>query len=119
MANEVVTWLGYDFKVWKADAVRWNDVPGVYIFAGLNSQGHWTPVYVGQTESLVDRLPSHEKWPEAEQRGATHIHARAEESDTRRDGRMAASTESAPASVATAQPRPPPPPPRPPSPPPR
>ena len=61
MANEVAKWLGYDFGVWKADAVRWKEVPGLYIFAGRDSgqQGtrRWRPLYVGQTQDFSDRRP--------------------------------------------------------------
>ena len=34
------------------------------------------PLYVGQAESLAERLPTHERWPEAMRLGATHVHAR-------------------------------------------
>ena len=38
----------------------------------------WTALYVGQTESLAARLPTHERWLEATRLGATHIHVRVE-----------------------------------------
>ena len=36
------------------------------------------PLYIGNTESLSERLPTHEKWSAAQLLGATHIHARVE-----------------------------------------
>ncbi len=53
----------------------WNEVGGVYIFAGLNAQGLWRPHYIGKAESFSNRLPGHERWEEAVQLGATHVHA--------------------------------------------
>ena len=93
-----VTWHGksktaYHYSVYALDT-NWNDTPGNYIFAKRNAQGAWVPLYMGETESLKNRLTpltSHEKWACARQNGATHIHAhtssnsatarRAEESD--------------------------------------
>ena len=46
-----VSWMGYDFNVHAPD-VYWNDLPGVYLFAGRNGAGSWVPVYIGQTNSL-------------------------------------------------------------------
>lgn len=74
-----VWWLTHEFYVFQAGNVTWKQAPGVYIFAGLDSGGVWRPLYVGQTNSLADRLANHPKWPEASQLGATHIHARVEQ----------------------------------------
>lgn len=74
-----VEWLnGQHFEVVTGppSSVTWSDVPGAYIFAGLNTQRLWLPVYVGQTASLAGRLPTHERWQEAARLGATHIHAK-------------------------------------------
>ena len=66
--------------------IRWNDVPGVYIFAGPAGQpNRWTAFYIGQCASFKDRLPNHERWDEAERLGATHIHARRVQSQASRD----------------------------------
>ena len=70
-------WKGHDFYVY-ANNANWRDVPGVYIFAGLHQEGEWYPLYIGKTESLSERLPTHEKWSDAQLLGATHIHARVE-----------------------------------------
>jgi len=71
---KTVTWAGYDFDVCEPTGT-WNDVPGVYIFAGVKS-GYWEAIYIGQTASFKDRMPNHERWPAAKREGATHIHAR-------------------------------------------
>lgn len=54
---------------------NWKKVPGLYIFAFLLQGNTWYPLYVGQTDDFSSRLPSHERFLEAIQRGATHIHA--------------------------------------------
>ena len=71
-----VKWHLYDFTVYAPNAT-WNAVGGVYVFAGINEQNQWFPLYIGQSESLAARLPTHERWSEAVQRGATHVHAMA------------------------------------------
>lgn len=78
-----VSWMGYDFNVYSPD-VYWNDVPGVYIFTGRNAEGLWVPVYIGQTNSFKNRLPSHERWLSARGHGATHVHARVEYNEATR-----------------------------------
>ena len=69
------TWITHECDV-NDHAANWNAVPGLYIFAGLNSEGRWAALYIGQAESLADRLPNHERWQEAVRLGATHVHAR-------------------------------------------
>ena len=53
---------------------EWNKVAGLYIFA-YNDGQYWRALYVGQTDDFSSRIPNHEKWDLAVQRGATHIHA--------------------------------------------
>ena len=69
------TWLSTEFTVF-SHADQWNNVGGVYIFSKLNQQQHWVALYVGETDSFASRLPNHERWQEARQLGATHVHAR-------------------------------------------
>ena len=53
----------------------WPSAGGLYMFAqapgGLRRE--WQALYVGQTNSLIERLPNHERWLEAYARGATHV----------------------------------------------
>lgn len=49
-------------------------IPGNYIFAKKTSLGKWTPVYIGETDNLAERLPNHEKLPCVKKNGGTHIH---------------------------------------------
>lgn len=63
----------YDYSVLNIDT-GWKDLPGNYIFAKKGTSG-WMAIYIGQTDSLKDRLPSHEKRICAVRNGATHIHA--------------------------------------------
>lgn len=74
--SSVVLWGGLEFTVCDP-AADWNDIPGVYIFAGLSADTRWWYAkYIGETASFKRRMPS-EKWREAKQQGATQIHARA------------------------------------------
>ena len=77
-----VKWLDTAFGVYEP-STDWNAVSGLYVFAarqGSELAGYrWRALYVGQTRSLASRLPTHEKWSEAVQLGATHIHVRVEE----------------------------------------
>jgi excinuclease UvrABC nuclease subunit len=84
MSANTVNWGGYEFDVCKQTA-NWNDVGGIYIFTGLNQQGRWRAFYIGQAQSLKDRIPDHERWDEAVQLGATHVHARAVSQEATRD----------------------------------
>ena len=79
MADETVNWPGASGKknkywVHSLDTT-FKDTAGNYVFAKKTSSGKWTPVYIGETESLNDRLPNHEKLPCVRQNGGTHIHA--------------------------------------------
>ena len=95
MAEQTIMWPGASGKEYKYWIYRigttFKDTPGNYIFAKESSPGRWTPIYIGETESLRDRLSNHDKMPCVKRHGGTHIHAhttsggqdvrRAEESD--------------------------------------
>ncbi|MDE2987723.1 MAG: hypothetical protein OXT70_06660 [Chloroflexota bacterium] len=86
MATETCKWDGHSFNVHTINT-NWNDVGGVYIFAGKTTEGRWRAYYIGETKSLKDRLTpigGHEKWATAKRRGATHVHARAVSTQTQR-----------------------------------
>ncbi len=68
-----IEWSGYEFYV-RSHTDTMPDQPGVYIFTGRNPHGQWVPYYVGQTTSLLDRIPNHEQWDAAVRLGATHVH---------------------------------------------
>lgn len=68
-----VTWYNHEFDVFTPTST-WKTVGGVYIFTGLNNQAQWIALYIGQTNAFSERLPNHERWPEAQRLGATHIH---------------------------------------------
>lgn len=68
-----VKWEGYNFEVYDPSQTTWNDYPGVYVFAGINPVNQWVPLYVGQADSFRNRIPSHERWTQAAQMGATHV----------------------------------------------
>jgi excinuclease UvrABC nuclease subunit len=62
-----------------------NNVGGIYIFAGVNQANQWVPHYIGQASSLAERLSDRERWPEAQRLGATHIHAKVVQQQRDRD----------------------------------
>ena len=87
--RQIVSWCGYDFSSYDPNNTNWNDVPGVYVFAGMSKDGRWWRAkYVGQTKSFSKRLGagkiSHEHWQEAFRQGATHIHARVVQNEIER-----------------------------------
>jgi len=51
------------------------DAPGNYIYAKESSPGRWSPLYIGETSSLKDRLADHEREECATRNGATHVQA--------------------------------------------
>ena len=79
-----VNWGGYEFTVY-SPSTSWNEIGGIYIFAGKNSEGNWVAKYIGKAQSFADRLPGHERWDEAVKLGATHIHARTVSTEVDRD----------------------------------
>ena len=72
--SETVQWSGHTFTVYQKEG-EWNNVAGIYIFAGTNQQSQWIPLYIGQCDSFANRIPSHEQWDKARSLGATHVHA--------------------------------------------
>ena len=86
---QIVSWGGYDFTSYDPTQTNWNDVSGVYIFAGTSADGRWWQAkYIGQTTSFRARLGpgnnSHERWQEAIRQGATRIHARVVQNEIER-----------------------------------
>jgi len=71
-----IVWCDYDFVVCPPE-IDWPEEPGLYVFARFRSE-RWEALYVGQTDNLRKRLPTHERWPGAKQFGATHFHVRIE-----------------------------------------
>ena len=41
--SDTVKWLGLEFVVCPFSSDSWNEVAGLYIFAGKNSEGLWYP----------------------------------------------------------------------------
>jgi excinuclease UvrABC nuclease subunit len=82
--NSTVNWSGHLFEVCNKNS-NWSNVPGIYIFTGLNAAGKWRPFYIGQAQSLSDRIPNHEQWAAAVRLGATHVHAKVVQQAATRD----------------------------------
>jgi hypothetical protein len=66
----------YNFGVYTTDTV-FIDTGAVYIFSkrvvDSNGRGRHTFLYIGQTHSLEDRIPYHEKWSCAQRNGVNCI----------------------------------------------
>ena len=77
--TQTTTWLSHEFTVYEhnSHSQKWNNVAGIYIFAGINYLSRWIPYYIGQCDSFQDRIPSHGQWDKAQSLGATHVHAMA------------------------------------------
>jgi hypothetical protein len=64
-----------EFTIYDPTSTTWNKVAGLYIFTYRTDDTHWTALYVGKADDFSERIPSHERWLEAVQLGATHVHA--------------------------------------------
>lgn len=77
--EKTVLWPGQsgkEYKYWIYPiGTTFTDKAGNYVFAKETSPGRWSPVYIGQTNSLSARLSNHEKESCAKRNGATHVHA--------------------------------------------
>jgi len=73
----------YQYEIYPINT-NWNDVAGNYIFAKITTRNRWAAVYIGETESLRDRIPNHNKLPCVSRNGGTHVHAHVNSSSTAR-----------------------------------
>lgn len=80
MSNELtIIWSGKsgkEYKYW-IDPIEspFKPVAGNYIFAKETIPNTWTPIYVGESDNLQERLtPNHEKTLCVRRNGATHLH---------------------------------------------
>jgi hypothetical protein len=82
---DTINWLSYKFTVYLKQS-QWDNVAGIYIFAGLNpDRTLWMPYYTGQCDNFLNRIPSHEQWDKAQRLGATHVHAMTVQLEADRD----------------------------------
>jgi len=77
-------WNGYILQI-NSPSVTWSSAPGIYIFSGKNKSDEWVALYIGQASSFSERLNKHERWQEAKDLGATHIHTIVITEQTSRD----------------------------------
>ena len=66
---------GYIYEIHPIEGTTWSDVPGNYIFAKLSKPHTWKATYIGETESLKDRIPNHNELPCIQRNKCTHVHA--------------------------------------------
>ena len=66
----------YSFEVYPADT-NFNPVGAVYVFSkrvvAANGRGTHDLLYIGQTDSLANRIPNHEKWEPVSSYGANCV----------------------------------------------
>lgn len=74
-----IHWTGASGKTYKywiyPRGTKLKEEAGNYIHAKETSPGRWTPVYIGQSGNLNDRLKDEYKRACVDRNGATHIHA--------------------------------------------
>jgi hypothetical protein len=79
VADHTIIWVGASgkqYEYWISPiSMPFVDEPGNYIFVRETSPNNWIPVYIGETESLKNRLADHEKLLCVLRNGGTHIHA--------------------------------------------
>lgn len=87
MADKCI-WTGASGKKYEYSihliGTTWKDEPGNYIFTKQSSPNTWEPIYIGETESLKERLPHHNELPCIIRNGGTHIHAHINRGDQAR-----------------------------------
>jgi len=76
-----INWTGqsgttYPFWIYIRGTTFKEPCPGIYIHAKETKPHSWTPVYIGQTENINERLTNHEQKQCVDRNGATHIHIR-------------------------------------------
>lgn len=68
---------GKSYRYWKLDSPRIPaailDVAGNYAFLRQLANGNWLPVYIGEADSLRNRLPNHERWDDAIKAGTSLV----------------------------------------------
>src|ERR1700691_3114004 len=75
MTNQIIDWPGKSgktYRYWFSNFTdSFKDEGGNYMFVKPLSNGNYLPVYIGQADSLNDRLPCHDRVAEAQRAGAT------------------------------------------------
>lgn len=78
-ASPFHNWPGQSGKEYHYDIhpfdTTFRPLPGNYIYAKQLPDGDWSPIYIGQTRDLHQRLEGHVKVADAIANGATHLHA--------------------------------------------
>jgi hypothetical protein len=85
MSERIIMWSGASgnkYKYWIYPInTNFKDSPGNYIFAKETSPERWSPIYIGETDNLRDRISNHDKMHCVKQHGGTHVHIHNSSSD--------------------------------------
>ena len=74
---ETAVWLNRRFIVYRHPwPAQWLDESGLYVLAHRDPESDqgWAPLLLRVVGSFAMELPNPPRWPEAQQRGATHLH---------------------------------------------
>ena len=86
-----IRWKGqsgteYLYYIYSKDTTFNAGQPGNYVYAKEGPAGYFTPVYIGQTNDLNERLCNHEQEGCCNRNGATHVHVHSNASEQARLG---------------------------------
>lgn len=77
MSEFHIDWPGQSGKTYRywssAFTDTFKDAGGNYMFVKQLANGNYLPVYIGQADSLKNRLPNHDRLEEAKRAGATFL----------------------------------------------
>ena len=80
----------YDFQVYSADTT-FKAVGALYVFTkrtvDASGKGTHDLLYIGETDSLADRIPNHEKWPCVRRNGVNCICVHRDDGEASRLGK--------------------------------
>jgi hypothetical protein len=80
----------YEFEVYPLNTT-FNTVGAVYVFTkrtvDASGRGTHALIYIGQADSLADRIPKHDKWPCVMQNGANCICVHRDDNEQSRLGK--------------------------------
>jgi hypothetical protein len=77
--HQTCDWIGasgkeYTYYIWALPAGIDPDQDGNYIFSKKNSEGKWTPIYIGEGDLCTRISDSHHQAQCIKSKGATHVH---------------------------------------------
>jgi hypothetical protein len=79
-STDYIDWTGASGKTYRywfletpRNAAVIKNEGGNYAFVQQMTNGKFAPLYFGEGDSLQGRIPNHERWPDANRLGVTHV----------------------------------------------